>query len=111
MLLLVCKIILKKGLQYWVIRLFRHYLCLRLLKIRKNSIQTVKEPFLISMKNDPEIRRKLAEANNVEPPTIQAWLRQNNPLLTTAANLSVIKNHFGLLEASEILEVNEAQRV
>ena len=60
---------------------------------------------MISMKNDPEIRQKLAEANKVNPTTIQSWLRNNDPLLTTAMNLAIIKNHFGLLEGTEILEV------
>jgi hypothetical protein len=64
----------------------------------------IKAPFLISMKNDPEIRMKLAIANGVAPATIQAWLRAKDPLLTTASNLAIIKNHFGVLDVAEILE-------
>lgn len=64
----------------------------------------IKEPFLISMRNDPEMRKKLASANGVEPSTIQAWLKRNDPLLTTVTSLSVMKDHFGLLEMSELLE-------
>jgi hypothetical protein len=65
----------------------------------------IKQPFLISMKNDPEIRNKLASSNKVTATTIQSWLRNEDKLLTTHANLAVIKEHFGLLEVSELLEI------
>ncbi len=64
----------------------------------------IKEPYMISMKNDPAIRQKLAEANKVLPTTIQSWLRNEDPLLTTAMNMDIIKNHFGLLQGTQILE-------
>jgi hypothetical protein len=64
----------------------------------------IKEPFLIAMRYDPKIREKLADDNKVAPTTIQDWIRENNPILTTIKNLDIIKKHFGLLEAKEILE-------
>lgn len=64
----------------------------------------IKQPFLIAMINDAALREKLAEANNCKQTTIQKWLRRSDVMLTTVGNLNIIKNHFGLSDATEILE-------
>lgn len=67
-------------------------------------MQTIKQPFLISLRNDKPAREMLADKNGVPVRTMQDWLRDNHPMLTTAMNLAILKEHFGLLETSELLE-------
>ncbi len=75
------------------------------------SVMTIKPAFLNALKNDSLIKQKLAERNEVSLATIERWLRGENMLLTAATNLSLIKDHFGLLEASEILESRGVEKV
>lgn len=59
---------------------------------------------MTAMKYDKLLKAKLAEQNDRTVFTIECWIRDGNAILTTAANLAIIKEHFGLLEGTEILE-------
>lgn len=74
-------------------------------KIGNKQVKTIKQAFLTAMKFDKELKGKLALHNERSVFTIECWIRDENVLLTTASNLDIIKNHFGLLEGTEILEV------
>jgi tRNA1(Val) A37 N6-methylase TrmN6 len=65
---------------------------------------TIKRPFMTALKNDADAKKKLAEGNRVSVYTIERWLRNQNQLLTTAGNLTIIKKHFGLSQRTEILD-------
>ena len=74
-------------------------------KIGNVQVKTIKQAFLTAMRFDKELKGKLAAHNNRSVFTIECWIRDENALLTTATNLAIIKDHFGLLEGSEVLEV------
>lgn len=77
-------------------------------KIANKQIKTIKPSFITAMKYDKGLKAKLAEHNERSVFTIECWLRDENPILTTATNLAIIKDHFGLLEGTEVLEVKPA---
>jgi hypothetical protein len=73
-------------------------------KIGKMQIKSIKQPFMLAMKNDLHLREKLASANFCSVFTIGQWIRKNNVKLTIATNLEIIKEHFDLSDTTEILE-------
>jgi hypothetical protein len=48
------------------------------------------------VKKDDELKLKIAKANNVKVDTVTRWLREDDVMLTTATNLSIIRTHFSL---------------
>jgi hypothetical protein len=48
------------------------------------------------VKKDDELKLKIAKANNVKVDTVTRWLREDDVMLTTATNLSIIRTHLGL---------------
>ena len=80
------------------------YICFMQSKIGNVQVKTIKQAFLTAMRFDKELKGKLAAHNDRSVFTIECWIRDENVLLTTATNLAIIKDHFGLLEGSEILE-------
>jgi tRNA1(Val) A37 N6-methylase TrmN6 len=73
-------------------------------KVANMTTPTIKRPFMTALKNDADAKKKLAEGNRVSVYTIERWLRNQNQLLTTAGNLTIIKKHFGLSQRTEILD-------
>jgi hypothetical protein len=71
----------------------------------------LKESFIELIKKDERLKLELAEANDrVKISTIDRWLRENDPMLTTAMNLEILKNHFEVLESAELLEKVEIEQ-
>lgn len=64
----------------------------------------IKSAFLNSLRFDKGLKQKLAAANKCEIGTIERWVRDENVKLTTTQNLAILKNHFGLLEGTEVIE-------
>ena len=54
-------------------------------------------------KND-DLKLKLAKANGVRVPTIDRWLRTSDVMLTTAMNLSIIREELELDDTVELIE-------
>lgn len=74
-------------------------------KIYENmSTPAIKEEFIGRIKKDEALKFDLAMANDVKIRTIDRWLRDNDETLTTVRNLIILKKHFGVLEAEELLE-------
>lgn len=48
------------------------------------------------VKKDDELKLKIAKANNVKVDTVTRWLREDDVMLTTATNLSIIRGHYEL---------------
>lgn len=48
------------------------------------------------VKKDDELKLKIAKANNVKVDTVTRWLREDDVMLTTATNLSIIRIHYDL---------------
>lgn len=71
--------------------------------------KTIKRSFLTALLTNKELKAKLASQNQRSIGTIERWLRNEDDILTTATNLAVIKDHFGLLEETEILEKDSMQ--
>lgn len=56
----------------------------------------IKRKVIEKIKKDSAVRAKLCVALKKAYPTIQNYVNENHELLTTAAALEVIQEHFGL---------------
>jgi len=64
----------------------------------------IKEEFKVLIRRNDDLKLLLAKANHCKVASIDRWLRENVTDLTTFDNLEILKEHFGLLEAQELLE-------
>jgi hypothetical protein len=60
------------------------------------------------IKKDDELKLKLAKANLVRVDTVNRWLREDDDTLTTATNLSIIRDHFKLPKKAQLTQESEA---
>lgn len=60
------------------------------------------------VKKDDELKLKIAKANDVKVDTVTRWLREDDVMLTTATNLSIIRAHYKL-PAKQVLTVDSEQ--
>jgi len=69
------------------------------------STPTIKAEFKGRIMKDEGLKVALAKANgDLKMSTIDRWLREDDERLTTYRNLEILKTHFGVLEAEELLE-------
>jgi hypothetical protein len=60
------------------------------------------------IRKDDELKLKLAKANDVKVDTVNRWLREDDPILTTIDNLAMIRSHFGLPKKAQLTQEVEA---
>ena len=72
----------------------------------KMKVQILQSGYIERIRLDDELVIKIAKANGVRFSSVERWLRDNSQKLTTATNLSIIRDHFGLPE-TEILTTEE----
>src|SRR5690348_664635 len=68
----------------------------------------IKIEYKAKIRKDDELLLELATANrkgnrSVRVATVERWLRDDNPILTTVTNLAIIKRRFGIVENDELL--------
>lgn len=59
-------------------------------------LQILETELKARVKKDDELKLKIAKANDVKVDTVTRWLREDDVMLTTATNLSIIKIHYNL---------------
>lgn len=67
----------------------------------------LKAEFKEAIKKDPMLMALIAKANYTTNRAIDEWRRKDEPMLTTATNLAIIRNHLGLGKNVELTEPKE----
>lgn len=70
------------------------------------KLQVLQSGYRKMVQRDDALILKLAEINDVRFASVERWLRTNSIALTTATNLTLIRQHFGLPE-TEILTTED----
>jgi len=68
------------------------------------SNRTIKAHFIEVIRKDEDLKMGIARANGVKMSSVDRWLKDGDEVLTTFRNLAILKRHFGVLEAQELLE-------
>jgi len=74
----------------------------------------IKIEYKARIRKDDELLLELATANRkgsraVRVSTIERWLRDDSPMLTTVTNLDIIKRRFNIKDNEELLEETIAE--
>lgn len=59
-------------------------------------LQILETELKARVKKDDELKLRIAKANDVKVDTVTRWLREDDVMLTTATNLSIIRAHYNL---------------
>jgi len=73
------------------------------IKYTKMQIKILRPDFNKQARLSDDLKLRLAKANQVQASTIYSWLRFNDPMITTATNLFILKDHFKVLDINELL--------
>lgn len=85
------------------------YLCCTILlhniiKYRKMETIGLKEEILKQIKGDGMLYGKVATVLGLKPSSLRKILAENDPKLTQASVLRILREHLGIVEDSELLE-------
>lgn len=64
----------------------------------------IKKSILVSLKESIQARNRLGYTFEVAPRTIDRWIADNNPILTSVTAMKVIKEELGLTKSENILD-------
>jgi len=67
----------------------------------------IKQNYLEKIKGNNVLKAAIIAANDVHPGTVERWIRDNEEILTTAKNLSIISKHLKVKQ-DELLEKTAA---
>lgn len=59
------------------------------------------------VRKDDDLKLAIAKSNGVKVDTVNRWLREDDVMLTTATNLQIIRDAYGLAEDAIMTESKE----